>query len=384
MSSALIIAAEASSSFFAQRLLEYWKSHPEKGPESCFGVGSDAMEKLGFERLGRSEDMAVMGIAEVIEHYGHLKSVFESLVSEAASRRPSVAILMDYPDFNLRLAAQLKKLNIPVVYYITPQIWAWRKGRAQKIKAYCDQVFVLFPFEKKFFENLGVPAQFVGHPLLDEMDDKYFSVERQNTQRQKMGVSPDDILIGLMPGSRRGEIRHHMGIQLEVARRLVLKDPRIKIVILCAPTVQKEMLESYLEDVRFPYMLIKNEPLEMISLVDLMLAASGTATLQVGLLQKPMVVMYRFKWLTGIIAKLFVRGVKFFCIVNLIFDKEIVPERWQEKANPDHLFELMSRYLNEPEYYKRVHQELGDLKMKLGDRGATARVAQNLEKYFHA
>lgn len=384
MSSALIIAAEASSSFFAQRLLEYWKSHPEQGPESFFGVGSDAMEKLGFERLGRSEDMAVMGIAEVIEHYGHLKSVFESLVSEAASRRPSVAILMDYPDFNLRLAAQLKKLNIPVVYYITPQIWAWRKGRAQKIKAYCDQVFVLFPFEKKFFENLGVPAQFVGHPLLDEMDDKYFSVERQNTQRQKMGVNPDDILIGLMPGSRRGEIRHHMGIQLEVARRLVLKDPRIKIVILCAPTVQKEMLESYLEDVRFPYMLIKNEPLEMISLVDLMLAASGTATLQVGLLQKPMVVMYRFKWLTGIIAKLFVRGVKFFCIVNLIFDKEIVPERWQEKANPDHLFELMSRYLSEPEYYKRVHQELGDLKMKLGDRGATARVAQNLEKYFHA
>ena len=94
--------------------------------------------------------------------------------------------------------------------------------------------------------------------------------------------------------------------------------------------------------------------------------------------------MYRFKWLTGIIAKLFVRGVKFFCIVNLIFDKEIVPERWQEKANPDHLFELMSRYLNEPEYHKRVHQELGDLKMKLGDRGATARVAQNLEKYFHA
>lgn len=384
MNSVMIVAAEASSSFFAQRLLEEWSknSTTHSGALKAFGVGSRAMEDLGFERLGKSEEMAVVGIAEVIEHYGHLKSVFNSLVQAARERRPKVVVLMDYPDFNLRLAKEIHQMGIPVVYYITPQVWAWRKGRAASIKKYCDQVFVLFPFEERFFKDLGVNCQFVGHPLLDELNPKYLDPQYIDLQRSRMGISKEEILIGLMPGSRRSEIKQHIQTQIEVAKKLLRSDSRIRIAFLCAPTLDKEYFLSFLEDVRFPYMLLKQDPLDMICLVDLMLAASGTATLQVGLLQKPMVVMYRLKWLTGMIAKLIVRGVKFFCIVNLIFDREVVPERWQSGAEPEPLFELMARYLKDPEYYQQVKTDLAELQYKLGDRGATQRVVRLLEKYF--
>lgn len=383
MSSVLLVAAEASSSLFAQRLLEHWIKHSSaKTPTEYFGVGSLAMEHIGFERLGKSEDMAVMGLAEIIEHYKEIKAVFNLVVAEAIKRKPKVAILMDYPGFNLRLAKKLKQLGVPVVYYITPQVWAWRQDRVKIIKQYCDQVFVLFPFEKEFFEKHGVACEFVGHPLLDEMDPKYSSADFQNLQRAKYGVGPEDILVGLMPGSRHGEIKLHMQPQIEVAKKMIHADPRVKILVLCAPTVEKETLLAYMDDVRFPYILLKNDPLEMISLVDVMLAASGTATLQVGLLEKPMVVMYKFKWITGVIAKLIVRGVKFFCIVNLIFGREVVPERWQEAASPEHLFELLSRYLKDPEYTEKVRKDLHQLRFQLGDIGATSRVANALERYF--
>ncbi len=380
MNSVLLVAAEASSALFAQRLLEHWKS--EGQDVKAFGIGSNAMEAIGFERLGKSEEMAVMGLAEIIEHYDHIKTVFNNLVAEAEKRRPDVVILMDYPGFNLRFAKKMKELGIPVVYYITPQIWAWRKGRVRTIKECCDQVFVLFPFEASFFEEAGVRCQFVGHPLLDELDPKYSDPVFRKIQRNKSGIADDQIVIGLMPGSRKGEIQRHLDIQIEVARRLYKKYSNVRILLMCAPTVDKEKLQEKLQDVRFPYMLLKNEPFEMIHLADYILAASGTATLQVALLEKPMVVMYKFKWLTGVLAKLIVRGVKYFCIVNLIAGREIVPERWQGPANPDELTKLMSRYLEEPDYTNQVRSDLHKIHSQLGERGATKRVAQAIKAYF--
>ena len=250
MSSVLLVAAEASSALFAQRLLEHWKK--EKQDVQAFGVGSDAMEALGFERLGKSEEMAVVGIAEIIEHFGKLRSIFHALVAEAEKRRPKVAIIMDYPDFNLMLAKKLKAMGIPVVYYITPQVWAWRKGRVHTIKKYCDRVFTLFPFETPFFEKVGVPCQFVGHPLLDELDPKYFDDEYRWQHRRRYGIADDEVVIGLMPGSRRMEIKHHLDLQIEVARRLYKDYQKVRVLLMCAPTVDKEKLQEKLQDVRFP------------------------------------------------------------------------------------------------------------------------------------
>lgn len=381
MDQVLIVAAEASSVTYAQRILELWKKQGRK--VHAFGVGSQDMEDIGFERLGKSEEMAVVGAAEIISAYSHLKSVFDNLVSEAEKRRPKVAIVMDYPEFNLMLAKKLHALGIPVVYYISPQVWAWRKGRVKTIKKYCKKVFVLFPFEVKFYEEHGVPCEFVGHPLLDEIDDRLLTDETyRKTHRNQCGIRDDEIVLGLMPGSRRLELKQHFQIQLDTARILSKKYPNLKILILTAPTFTKEQIQDQLEDFRLPYILLKDEPFRMIHLVDMMLVASGTATLQVGLMRKPMVIMYRMKWLTGIFAKLFVRGAKYFGMVNLILDKEAVPERFQSEVTPQNLAQLLERYIKDGDYYHQVINDLSQVRQHLGDKGATERVVKSLEEFF--
>ncbi len=381
MDQVLIVAAEASSVTYAQRILETWKT--QRRAVKAFGVGSQDMEDLGFERLGKSEEMAVVGAAEIISQYSHLKGVFDRLVEEAEKRRPKVAIVMDYPEFNLMLAKKLHALGIPVVYYISPQVWAWRKGRVKTIKKYCKKVFVLFPFESAFYEEHGVPVDFVGHPLLDEMDDRLFEdVEYRKTHRNQCGISDNEIVLGLMPGSRRQELKQHFQIQLDTARILAKKYANLKVVILTAPTFSKEQMQDYLEDFRLPYILLKDEPFRMIHLVDMMLVASGTATLQVGLLKKPMVIMYKMKWLTGIFAKAFVRGTQYYGLVNLILNKEAVPERFQEDVTPEKMAALLERYITEPQYKSEVINSLGHLRQHLGDKGATRRVVQALDEYL--
>jgi lipid-A-disaccharide synthase len=378
----MIVAAEASSSLFALRLLEHWKK--EKKQIHAFGVGSNDMEALGFERLGKSEEMAVVGAAEIAEHFGKLRAVFNSLVAEAERRRPQVIIVMDYPEFNLMLSKKLHALGLNVVYYVSPQVWAWRRGRVNTIKKYCRKVLVLFNFEVPFYEQKGVPVEFVGHPILDELNSKYFDPAYRKTHRNRCGIEDEDIVIGLMPGSRRLELKMHLPLQLEVARRLYTHYPRIKVLLMCAPTVDPETLKDQLGDLRYPLILQKDDPYEMMNLCDYILAASGTATLMVGLMEKPMVIMYRMKWLTGVIAKLVVRGVKYFGLPNLILGGEVVPERWQGGANADELFALMKKYIDDPLYTAQVRQDLARLKNLLGDRGATARAAQALEEYFQS
>ncbi len=376
----MIVAAEASSVTYAQRLLEYWKRN--KTSVHAFGVGSAQMEAMGFERFGKSEEMAVVGAAEIIAHYKDLKAVFNKLVEEATRRRPRVVIVMDYPEFNLMLAKKMHAIGISVVYYISPQVWAWRKGRVETIKKYCKKVFVLFPFEVSFYEEHGVPCQFVGHPLLDELDEKLFEPNYQKTHRNQCGIGDNDIVLGLMPGSRHGEIKQHFEVQLDVARILSKKYDNLKILILVAPNFSKEQIQAYLEDFRLPFILLKDEPFRMIHLCDLMLVASGTATLQVGLMKKPMVIMYKVKWLTGIFVKIFVRGAKYFGLANLILNREVVPERFQSDVTAPNIAALLDKYIVDTEYRERVSEDLGQLRQHLGDKGATRRVAEALEEFL--
>lgn len=378
--SVMFVAAEASSALFAQRLMEYWRSQ-NRGLK-FFGVGTKEMEALGLERIGKSEEMAVVGAQEIIEQWDLLKGVFNRLVEEAARRRPKLVIVLDYPEFNLMLSKKLHALGIPVVYYVSPQVWAWRKGRVKTIKKYCRKVLLLFPFEVPFYKEKGVPYEFVGHPILDEIQDKYYEPVYRKTHRNRCGIGDDDIVIGLMPGSRRGEIKRHFDIQIEVARRLYKNYKNIRVLLMVAPTFEKEQLQALMDDVNFPIIVQKDEPFEMIHLSDFVLAASGTATLMVGLLEKPMVVMYRMTFLTGLLARLVVRGVKFFGIVNLIKNREVVPERWQGGASADELYSLMKRYLDDPAYTAKVREDLHSLRKELGDRGATARVAAAVEEFL--
>jgi lipid-A-disaccharide synthase len=376
----MVIAAEASSAHYALKLMQHWKS--EKKDFHFFGVGSNEMESLGFERFGKSEEMAVVGVAEIVAHYSELRSIFNKLVKEAIKRKPKVLILMDYPDFNLMLAKKLHGHGINVIYYISPQVWAWRTSRVKKIKKYCQKVLLLFPFEVDFYKNYDVPYEFVGHPLLDELNPDFLDETKIQYQKEKYGIKKNEKLLALMPGSRRGELDRHLHLQLEVAKRLLKKHPHLRLAILVAPTISRENMLERLEDFRSPYILLRDDPYKMISLADYVLVASGTATLMVGLLQKPMVIMYNVKALTAFIVRLFARHVKYFGLVNLIMGDEVVPERLQEKSNPDELFDMLDRYISDEVYMNSVTKKLKTLPAFLGEKGATARVAKSVESFL--
>jgi lipid-A-disaccharide synthase len=373
----MIIAAEASSAHYALKLIQYWKRHGKD--YEYFGVGSDAMEQEGFERFGKSEEMAVVGAAEIFAHFSQLKAIFNKLLEVADERKPNVVIVMDYPEFNLYLSRKLHAKGFKIYYYISPQVWAWRKNRVETIKRFCVKAFLLFPFEVDFYKSRNVPYEFVGHPLLDELDPDLLNPEKIAFNKEKYGVRRNEKILALMPGSRRGELNQHLDIQLEVARRLLKKYPQLRLAIFIAPTIRKDEMIERLENFKSPYILLQDDPNKMISLADYVLVASGTATLMVGLLQKPMVIMYKMKWTTGLFASLFVRGVKFFGLVNLILGFEVVPERKQADVNPDELFKLMDRYLTDEKYTQEVIENLKKIPQYLGDKGATSRVAKSLE-----
>lgn len=376
--SVLIVAAEASSIAYAARLIQLWKV---QGRDlDLFGIGSSEMESLGFRRLGKAEDLAVVGFVEILSKYQEIKKVFWDLVAEARQCRPKVVILMDYPGFNLRFAKEMKALNIPVVYYIAPQIWAWKQNRVELIKKYCTKTFLIFPFEIPFYEKHGVDFEFVGNPLLEDLKKDVLNDSYQKLQRLKYGIQTDELVLGLMPGSRQVEIKNHLQTQLETARILRSQVQNLKVVILVAPTVQKEQIKEVLESFSFPILIVQDTPFEMIALTDMVLVASGTATLMVGLLEKPMVIMYKTSWLTSVIARMVVKS--YFGLVNLVLSKEAVPEIFQQDANPKNLARLLLRYVKEPEYKQLVMTDLKKLPHLLGELGATERVAKSLETYL--
>lgn len=379
MDSVLIVAAEASSSLYAQRLLESWKA---KGREvQAFGIGSRSMEAVGFECLGRSEDLAVVGIQEVIKHFPLIKKTFHSLLAETEKRKPKFALLLDYPDFNLRLAKELKKRGVKVIYYISPQLWAWRTGRVKQIKKNVEHMLVLFPFEEPFYREHGVKVDFVGHPTLDELPTFKTSAELK-IQRNKFGLGDDEIVLGLMPGSRNSEIEHHLKAQLEAAALLVKRNPKIRPLLMVAPTLEREKLALAMGDVSFPIQIIKENPLDMIALADVVLVASGTATLMVGLMEKPMVIMYRMNAITAWLAKRLVTKTKFFGMVNLVMNRQVVPELFQEEANPETMAREVTKLIEIPGERARMIGDLKKVKDQLGSKGATERVRQILESYF--
>ncbi len=390
----LIIAAEASGVLYAERLMEYWQSN--KKNYFYFGVGSRKMETLGFNCFGRAEEMAVVGFVEVLKHYSHIKSVFNNICEEIKKNPPSVAVLIDYPGFNLRLAKILHQYKVPVVYYISPQVWAWKQDRVYTIKKYVSKMLVVFPFEEEFYKKFDVPVEFVGHPLMDELSlvsnkDLNNPLEIAK-QRARMGIPVSAKVLGLMPGSRDSELDKILPTQIEVVNQLKKNHPNVFVIIMVAPTYSKEQIKDRLEELKIPYLLFKDEPFKMIRLADAVLAASGTATLMVGLLEKPMVIIYKVNFLTAFVGRRIVKG--FFGLVNLIFQKEIVPELFQENAVPEKIIPLLEKALFDEPYRSEVIQNLQLLKSKLMfqeqsdvehlflNETVTARVAKNIEQFI--
>jgi len=337
------------------------------------------MESLGFERLGKSEELAVMGAQEVLKHWSVIKKTFTDILNRCQQDKPDVAVFLDYPGFNLKMAKKLKNLGIKTIYYISPKVWAWKKGRIKLFKKYIDKMIVIFPFEKGFYKQHNYEVEYVGHPLLDELSPKFDDPEYINQCRGRYGIKKEERVIALMPGSRKAEIEHHLVPQLSVAENLYKKDKSLKFALFVAPGLTKNYIQSQMPHIKFPLMLIKDEPFEMVSLADAVLAASGTANLFVGLLKKPMVVMYIMKPFTAFLAKAFVRSIKFIGIVNLIFDKAVSVELIQADANVERLTKEMEIIIfDEPSRETQI-KDLAQLKNMLGHSGVTEKVAHCIE-----
>ncbi len=377
--SILIIAAEASASLYAERLLESWKA--EGRQLDAFGIGSRSMEKLGFECLGRSEELAVVGIQEVLKHLPKIRKVFNSLLAEAEKRKPRFALLLDYPDFNLRLAKQLKKRGFTVIYYISPQVWAWRTGRVKTIRKCVDHMLVLFPFEEAFYREHGVRCDFVGHPILDELPSSAMDAATLRHERGRFGLRDGDCVLGLMPGSRNSEIEHHLATQIRVTEILAQRLPNLRPVLMVAPTLEREKFGEMIAGSTASIQIVKENPLDMIALADVILVASGTATLMVGLMEKPMVIMYRMNTVTAWFAKKLVTKTKFFGLVNLVMNRQVVPELFQEDANPVRLADELEKLVSGPRREQAL-RDLAGVKAALGSKGATARVLVILNSYL--
>ncbi len=373
-----MVAAEASSALYAQRLLEHWQDREFE----AFGVGSQEMVDVGFTAVGKAEEMAVMGLQEVISHWDVISKAYKAILEECKSNPPKFALLLDYPGFNLRLAKDLKKLGIPVVYYISPHIWAWKKKRIHKIKKVVDKMLVLFPFEVDLYKKHNVDVEFVGHPLVDEIDSYVGTAEELQSRKDRYGFGKNKV-IALMPGSRHSELKYILEPQIKTAQELYKKYPSYNYALFVAPTLNLHEVKSMLPRYDFPLTIIKEEPLKMIPLADIVLCASGTATLFVGLFKKPMVIMYKMNALTVFVGRFLVRSLKFFGLVNIVMDREVAPELFQEQANVENLVKHMEVYISDPEAYQNAVNDLSQVRKSLGSQNVTKTVSDAVEKFWH-
>ena len=316
----LIVAVEASADLHGAAVLRELQAL-RPGLRS-FGAGGPLMRALGFEALIQAEALSVMGIAEVLPALPRIFQSLDVLRDAARERRPRAALLIDSPDFNLRLARRLCELGIPVAYFIGPSVWAWRTYRVRQIARDVSRMLVILPFEEKFYAQHGVQATYVGNPLADQLREKKAGVALQ--------LDPSRPILALLPGSRRQEIRRLWPPILAAARALRKTRPELQLVVPVAPTIDRALLAA--EDVIF----IDGRAPEVLAAATVAIVASGTATLEAALAQTPLVVVYRTSWLTWLIGRLLVR-VRFVSLVNLLAGRELVPELLQTKCTPDRI-----------------------------------------------
>ena len=335
------------------------------------GIGGSGMAAAGVIILYDISRLAVMGIVEVISRLKDIRSAMKTLENQFETNRPDLLILIDYPGFNLDLARRAKKYNIPVLYYISPKIWAWREGRIKRIKKYVDRMAVILPFEKKFYKKHGFEVDFVGNPLLDQVHTAITS----NEFKAQYGIEPDAAVIGIMPGSRKQEIAKLLPLFMETALMLNEKIKKCVFLLPLASTLTEGDLNQHgVKDGRLDIRIIKENRYETMAACDAAMAASGTLTMELAILQVPMVVCYRVAKLTHLLAKNFIK-VEFASLVNLVAEKEVVPELLQQKATPENLYrEILPLLLNQ-EARDSMKQELFDVGKQLGAPGGSKRTA---------
>jgi lipid-A-disaccharide synthase len=361
----LLSAGEASGDMYAADLAKALKARMDV---QVFGMGGPQMREAGVEIITDYSDVAVVGITEILKHLPSLRRAMERIVLEAEKRMPALAILTDFPGFHLRLARKLQPRGIRNVYYICPQFWAWRPWRTRLIRRRFVKALCIFPFEEKFFREAGVAAEFIGHPLVGAM---------QTTRDRKQfceahGLDPGRTLVTILPGSRAGELAHHLPVLQETCARINAKKPAQFVVAAAYPKITEQLRSGWAPGLTLR--VVEGETYNALAAADAAIVSSGTATVEAALLNVPMVVVYRVSQLTATLAKPLVR-TPYFAMVNLIAEKEVVPELVQDNFTPEGVAAETLRLLQNPHARAIQRESLEQVRKRLGPPGAVERAA---------
>ena len=363
----MLVVGEASGDAHGAHLVEalYKRDRTVK----VFGVAGEQLQQTKFETLFSVAELTGMGLVELAGNLTNLWRAYRLLKRALTERRPNLLVLIDFPEFNLRLARLAKSLGIPVLYFISPQIWAWRRGRVKQIARWVDHMAVVFPFEAEFYARHGVKVTFVGHPLLETV----YSTQSRERVLTKLGLDSTKPVIALLPGSRPGEVDNHLPVMRDAALKLS-REREVQFFCVRASTIERARIESKLQNsvVRIP--IVDQDRYDALHAADLVWTASGTATLETALLGRPMIVIYRLSWLTYWLARLLVR-VDHIGMVNLLAGERLVPELIQNDVNPARLAQESKTLLDHQILRASIVDKLAKLRERLGMPGAAERVA---------
>lgn len=372
MRNILISCGESSGDIHAAKLVENLKRlNPGVG---FYGIGGKELKKEGVKLIETIENLSVIGVWEILEKFSYIRNAKKRLFEEIKKVSPVCAILIDYPGFNLLLAKKLKSLKIPVIYYITPQVWAWGAFRIKIIKKYVDKVIVIFKFEEELFKKYSIDSEFVGHPILDQKRTNFRS-------RESLGLKEDMFTIALLPGSRDSEVKILLPIMLKTANLIYQKKKDIQFILLKTSHVKEALYKDILKDINVPFASLKDNTYACLTISDFVFTASGTATLESAIMEKPMLIVYRTSLLTALLFKIFGR-IPYIGLVNIVAGKRVCPEILQYKANPANLASQIISIISSTEKMQYQIENLKEIKSKLGKTGASYRAAHIIHDFI--
>ena len=369
----VIVAGEASADLHGSNLVKAMKL---LNPGIIFwGIGGREMERAGVKLLFSSSDMAVVGLIEVLGRLHTIVRASKKLKSILKDRRPDLLILIDYPDFNIHIAGTARRFHVPVLYYISPQVWAWRKGRVRKISRRVERMAVILPFEEEFYRRRGMKVDYVGHPLLDAFEcgktnHGSFPFDfRLPTSRSHYPV------LGLLPGSRKEEISNLLPVMVKATGLLCRRYPEMRCVLPLAPTIEPGFIRSFIHNTPVSIKVIQGDIYKVLSACDVALVASGTATLDTAIMGVPMVIVYKVSLVSYWAARIMVK-VPHIGLVNLVAGEEVVPELIQHEVTAERLAREVEIILEDREVRINMKNKLERVKEGLGRGGASARTAR--------
>lgn len=365
----LIISGEPSGDLHASNLVRDLKSLDSS--LQFYGIGGELSKKEGVDIVFDITKLALVGVVEVIKHISVVKKAHDAVMDRIEREKPDAAILVDYPGFNLKIARDLYKKGIPVIYYISPQIWAWGRQRVHSIKKYVKKMVVFFKFEEELYKSYGIDAEFVGHPLVDVVKTTASKDEVFN----KYSLAKDKLTIALLPGSREMEIKVFLPIMAEAAELITKTMGNVQFIISKHPYKPISMYDTALEKFTFNHRFAEGDMHNIVGASDFAIVASGTATLETGMLGTPLIVVYKASAVTYALYRI-VRDAKFLGLVNIIAGKEVAPELLQRNMTPDRIAKKTIEMLSDPARLAQIRKELALVKESLGSGGASMRAAK--------